>query len=94
MQAQDLAQIFTKFAGGCKEMDGRQFTKVMKDAGMLDKTFTTIDVDIIFAKVKDKTQRKINVTQFEKALDLVAIKRHDPKEKVISAIQNTGGPKF
>mmetsp|Transcript_16422 Transcript_16422/g.14102 ORF Transcript_16422/g.14102 Transcript_16422/m.14102 type:complete len:95 (-) Transcript_16422:370-654(-) len=94
MQTQELEYVFTKFAGGNVEMDGRQFTKTIKDAGLVDKTFTTTDVDIIFAKAKDKSHRKITFAQFEKALGLVATKRNDPKDKIITAVQNTGGPKF
>lgn len=40
-------------------MDGKTFAKLTKDCGLLDKKLTPTDVDLIFAKVKDKTARKI-----------------------------------
>ena len=40
-------------------MDGKVFAKVAKDCKILDKKLTTTDVDIIFAKIKDKSGRKI-----------------------------------
>lgn len=40
-------------------MDGKQFAKFSKDSGILDKKLTATDIDLIFAKVKDKTARKI-----------------------------------
>ena len=44
-------------------MDGKTFAKVAKDTKILDKTkLTATDIDLIFAKVKDKAARKINYT--------------------------------
>lgn len=40
-------------------MDGKTFAKVAKDCKLLDKKLTATDVDLIFAKIKDKTARKI-----------------------------------
>jgi len=45
-------------------MDGKIFAKMAKDCKILDKNLTTTDIDIIFAKVKDKAARKINFSQF------------------------------
>jgi len=40
-------------------MDGKTFAKVTKDCHLIDKKLTPTDVDLIFAKVKDKAARKI-----------------------------------
>ena len=40
-------------------MDGKVFAKVAKDCKILDKKLTNTDVDLIFAKIKDKSARKI-----------------------------------
>lgn len=43
-------------------MDGKTFAKMAKDTKILDKHLTATDIDLIFAKVKDKAARKINFT--------------------------------
>lgn len=35
------------------DMDGAKFFKLAKDTRLLNKSFTTIDVDLIFAKVSN-----------------------------------------
>jgi len=45
-------------------MEGKTFAKFAKDCKILDKALTATDIDLIFAKVKDKTARKINYAQF------------------------------
>jgi hypothetical protein len=75
-------------------MDGRQFAKLCKDCNLLDKKFTTVDVDLFFAKVKDKTARKITFKQFEDALALIATKKGNSKDDVAKIITSAGGPKF
>jgi hypothetical protein len=40
-------------------MDGKTFAKMAKDCKILDKALTATDIDLIFAKVKDKAARKI-----------------------------------
>ena len=90
----DIQSVFKSFAGGAAELDGRQFAKLAKDCGILDKKLTNIDIDLIFAKVKDKNARKITFAQFDKALDQFATKKGVTKSDVISQIEQAGGPKF
>ena len=40
-------------------MDGKAFAKMAKDCKILDKLLTATDIDLVFAKVKDKAARKI-----------------------------------
>jgi len=37
-----------------EEMDGAKFSKLCRDCKLLNRNFTTIDVDLIFAKTKVK----------------------------------------
>lgn len=56
-------------------MEGKSFAKMAKDCGLLDKKCTATDIDLIFAKVKDKTERRITFPQFEAGLALIAEKK-------------------
>lgn len=46
-------------------MDGKVFNKFAKDCKVICKAVTSTDVDLAFAKCKDKAARKINFAQFE-----------------------------
>jgi hypothetical protein len=89
-----LQSVFSAFCGGGKEMDGRGFAKLCKDCGLLDKKFTTTDVDLIQAKVRDKTTKKMNLSQLEAAIGEIATKKGCSKDDVSKAIISHGGPKF
>ena len=54
-----LKSVFETFIGKEKTMDGKTFAKVAKDCKLVDKKFTATDVDLVFAKAKDKTERRI-----------------------------------
>jgi p25-alpha. len=75
-------------------MDNRQFAKAIKDCGLVDKYFTLIDVDIIFAQVKNPSQRKITFPQFESALYLIADQKGVHPEDIARTIFLSGGPKY
>eukprot|EP00920_Eleutheroschizon_duboscqi_P025840 GHVT01063833.1.p1 GENE.GHVT01063833.1~~GHVT01063833.1.p1 ORF type:complete len:218 (-),score=15.09 GHVT01063833.1:670-1323(-) len=55
-----LQTAFNAFTRGGPTMDGRTFVKLCKDCKLVDKVVTTIDIDLIFAKVKEKGQRTIS----------------------------------
>ena len=59
MESANLQQVFNTYVGKEKTMEGKTFAKVAKDCGLLDKKLTATDVDLIFAKVKAKTERRI-----------------------------------
>lgn len=95
----NISMIFEAFSStaigiGDGYMDGRQFTKMAKDSKILGKKITTTDMDIIFAKVKDKGSRKINETQFVSALQLLAAKKSISLDQFVDQIVDAGGPKF
>jgi hypothetical protein len=82
------------FTGGAAEMDGKTFAKLAKDCKIVDKNCTATDIDLIFAKVKDKTARKINYSQFENALDLCATKKKVTAAALRDKLCAAGGPVF
>lgn len=53
-------------------MDLNRFQKLTRDTKILDKKLTSTDIDIIFNKVKPKTDRKIDFDMFEDALKEMA----------------------
>lgn len=73
--ASSLEEVFLGFTGGANEMDGKTFAKMAKDTKILDKALTATDIDLIFAKIKDKAARKINLTQFLKGIEECATKK-------------------
>jgi len=40
-------------------MDGKSFAKFTKDCKIIDKKFSATDVDLLFAKVKKGSERRI-----------------------------------
>ncbi|GFR48382.1 hypothetical protein Agub_g10274 [Astrephomene gubernaculifera] len=89
-----LKQAFIAFASYGKgqelkqDMDNKNFSKCMKDSGLMDaKVITSTEVDITFAKVKGKTERTINFTQFCAALDHLAAKKGVPRADLEAKIE-------
>lgn len=68
-------------------MEGKVFAKMAKDCKLIDKNCTATDIDLIFAKVKDKSERRITFAQFENGLTHIAEKKKvsldDVKGKVM-----------
>jgi len=91
--AGSLQEVFAKFAGG-NEMDGKTFAKVCKDCKVINKKCTTTDIDLIFARNKERTQRKITFQQFIAALNECATKRGESMGDLEAAILSQGGPVF
>jgi hypothetical protein len=77
-------------------MDNAKFAKMCRDCKLLDKKLTATDVDIIFSKIKPRTERKINFKQFQEALKLLAEKKFPGDEggfeKLKAQIIEAGGP--
>lgn len=91
-----LVELFLAFVGerGAQTglIDGRQFAKMMRDTGVLSKKFTTIDVDIIFAKAKDKSMRKLNFQQFRHAIEMCAEKKGLEYQAFVQKMTSSDGP--
>ena len=59
MSVEAVFKSFCAFGAGKDStalMDGAKFAKMFRDLKLLDKKFTSTDVDIIFSKVKAKTE--------------------------------------
>ena len=75
-QKSRVAEVFQAYCGKETTMDGKSFAKLAKDLKILDaKNLTATDVDLIFAKIKDKSARRINFTEFQNGLSLFAQKK-------------------
>jgi len=75
-------------------MDNAKFAKFARDTKILDKKLTSTDVDIIFSKVKAKTDRKITFQQFQEGLKLLAEKKYGKPDvdKLEGIILQSSGP--
>lgn len=94
MESVSLDTIFKSFTGGKAEMANKEFAKLNKDCHLIDRKYTSTDVDLVFTKVKDKTAKVINFSQFSKAIELIAQKKGVDATVVTEAICKTGGPTF
>lgn len=95
MDISKLQEVFKSFTGGAEEMDNRQFAKLFKDCGFVDKSLSITDVDLTFQKVKHNPHiRKINFQQFQEALDVLAAKRKVAKDDLATRIMEHGGPEY
>ncbi len=57
-------------------MDGKTFFKFTKDSHLIDKSLLSVDVDLIFAKIKtNKSERRINFQEFLSGLSLISEKK-------------------
>lgn len=86
--------VFKGFTGGKSEMSNKEFIKLNKDSGLIDKHYTTTDVDLIFSKVKSKTAKVLTYDQFLAALDEIAKKKSVDVSAVKDKIIASGGPQF
>jgi hypothetical protein len=68
-------------------MDGAKLAKMSRDLKLLDKNLTSTDVDIMFSKVKPKSERKITFAQFEEALKLMAEKKYPGDAEGLSKLK-------
>jgi len=75
-------------------MDGKTFAKVAKDCKIINKKCTNTDIDLIFARNKERTARKINYQQFLSALNECATKRGEDMASLEASILSQGGPVF
>lgn len=90
----NLKAIFNHYNGTQKTMEGKSFAKLAKDCKLIDKKLTATDVDLIFAKVKDKSERRITFAQFENGLAMFAEKKGVAPDEVVAKVLSTGGPQF
>jgi len=93
LHSNDPFQIcFYNFSGKGSDMDGKSFTKLCKDTGLINKAFTTTDTDIIFVKSIPKGARRMTLPQFEKACGLIAAKKGVDEQEIREAVMKCAGP--
>lgn len=67
-------------------MDGKSFSKMCKDTKLIDKKLDATNVDLIFAKSKVKTERRIDFDQFITALSFCAEKKGMRNEELLQQV--------
>jgi len=88
-----MEEVFSSYCGpGNSGMDGKTFAKLCKDTGLINKTFTPTDADLVFSKAVEKGQRRITFEAFERALGFVANKKGMDPSQVAEAITSSKGP--
>ena len=73
-------------------MEGKSFAKVAKDLKLIDKNLTATDVDLIFAKIKDKAARRITFTEFQNGLSQFAQKKGISESQLQQIVASSHGP--
>ncbi|ORY45507.1 hypothetical protein BCR33DRAFT_765361 [Rhizoclosmatium globosum] len=69
------------------QMDSKCFAKLCRDSGLIDDiSLSLIDVDIIFAKVKQPGKRKLGYADFQRALREIAWTRQCDEEHVVALV--------
>jgi hypothetical protein len=88
---QDAFEAFASFGTGPqRDMDNSHFSKMCKECGLVDKVFTTTDVDLLFNKVKSKGERRITFLQFTQGIiPGIAQKKKMSEEAVAEKIQSS-----
>lgn len=96
MSDADLERAFENDAvsggvAGCKAgIDGSQFAKLCREAGLLNRSLNCTHVDLIFAKTSNKA-RCLNYSKFKKALYLLAEARQCSGQDIMLAITAYSG---
>jgi hypothetical protein len=73
-------------------MDGKTFSKFCKDLKLIDKKFASSDVDILFNKIKQKTERRITYKEFTNGLNDIAAKKGIELDALKETISSSSGP--
>lgn len=84
--------VFQSYCGKETTMDGKSFAKLAKDLKLLDKNLTATDVDLAFAKIKDKAARRISFSEFQNGLNLLAQKKGISETKLFEIVTASHGP--
>ena len=89
-----LDEVFKSFSAGKNEIANKEFTKLNKDCGLIDKAYTGTDVDLIFSKFKSKTAKVLTYDQFLACLEDIAKKKKVDVSAIKEKICSAGGPTF
>ena len=82
---------FCVFGGGEPgAMDNVKFAKLCRDCGLLSKKFTMTDVDMVFVKVKKRSERKISYKDFRWTVFLIGEETGKGYEQIAEIIVRAG----
>jgi len=90
--SQGVKDVFSAYCGKETTMEGKSFAKVAKDLKLIDKNLTATDVDLIFAKIKDKAARRITFTEFQNGLSQFAQKKGISESQLQQIVVSSHGP--
>ena len=85
-----VKDVFKQFEADQKGIDNKTFAKLVADCGLVDKKMTSTDFDLLFMKLKEKGQRKIQYKTFLKALEAIAEKKGMTQKQVEEQITSHG----
>jgi len=85
---------FQAFCGSHCDLDGKSFAKLCKDTGLVDARFTATSADLVFAKVCRKGTRRLDFSDFQEALQLVAEKKSAELSEVLTKVASAKGPRL
>eukprot|EP00755_Sulcionema_specki_P007051 Sspe_Gene.37188::Locus_17941_Transcript_1_1_Confidence_1.000_Length_1349::g.37188::m.37188 len=92
----DLFDSFCAFGAGqrgANQMENAKFAKFCKDAGLLDRKFTSTDADLCFSKIKPKGGRTISYEIFrDQGLPEIAKKKGVSIDALVESMLQAGGP--
>lgn len=91
-QRTSVADVFQVFCGSRADMDGKTFAKLCKDCNFMDKCFSSVDADLLFARMSLGSHRRIDLNQFMAALDEIAKRKDVPVSHIHSAVSSSAGP--
>jgi len=75
-------------------LTNKNFAKMAKDCGLLDKRLTLTNLDLVFTKSCDRGAKKLSWTQFLHALELCASHKRVAVEKVHEVVAGSEGPRL
>jgi len=91
--ADALQETFAMFAGDHSDMDNKAFKKLCKDCDLMDgRRMNAAVIELVFARVVPRTQRRMSLEQFEVALALLAARKGVGLASVHRAVAESGGP--
>lgn len=79
----DLKEIFLYYTNGKSDIECKQYHKFIRENKLMDKKFTNNDIDIVFAKVKEKGFKTIDFNQFKKSIEEIARKKGQTKDTIL-----------
>ena len=66
-----LLQVFKSYAGNGDDIDGMQWTRLLRLSGIISVDFTSGESDMIFARAKQRSRCKLDFTSFVEAIELL-----------------------